>query len=82
MRHLAVRHQLHTQRSLRCDRQPVFRGLAVDEKFHAARLLIGRLRALAVALLSHQKEQADVNAFGLQLLGRCDLGHDDALGVA
>ena len=60
MRHLAAGHHLDTQRALRCDRQLVLRGLAVDEELRAARLLIGDLRALAVALLADQKEQANM----------------------
>ena len=82
VRHLAARDQLDTQRPLRRDGQAVLGRLAVDQELHAARLLVRNLSTLTVALLAHQKQQANVNALGLQLLGGCDLSHDDALGVA
>src|SRR5580698_1653135 len=82
MRHASFGDQLHAQRALRGQRQPVLRRFAVDEKLRTARLLVGYSCALAVAFLTHQEQQADVNPFGFQLLRCRNLRDDDALRVA
>ena len=51
----------------RSERELVFRGLAVDQEFRSARLLRGRQRAGAVALLAHHEQQREIaHAFGQQ----------------
>src|SRR5271165_6296423 len=81
MRHLAACDKFDAQRALGREHKLVFRGLAIDEEFCSARLLVGDLCALAVALFADEEEQADVDTLPFQLLCGCDLRGDDALGV-
>ena len=65
VRHLALGDHFNPQRAFRRQRQLVLRRLAVDEELRAARLLVGDLRSLAVALFADQKQQSNVNAIRL-----------------
>ena len=82
MCHLATGDKLYAQRALRGHRQFGLRRLAVNEELRSARLLVGDLRTLTVALLANEEEQPGMNALRLELFGSGDLGDDDALGVA
>ena len=82
MRHASFGDHFDTQRSLGRDRDPVFGGLAIHQKFASRRVLVCHFRAQAVALLADHKEQSDVNAFLVQPFRGCHLDGDDSLGVA
>ncbi len=82
VRHLSFRHQLNPQCPFRCQRQLVFRGLAIDEELRTTRLPVRNLRSLAIALFTHQEQQPNVDAAVLQLFGSTNLRRDNALGVA
>ena len=66
MCHASFCDHLDAQRAFGRDRDPIFGGLAVHQKFAARRILVCHFGAQAVALLANHKQQPYINVFPTQ----------------
>ena len=86
VRQASTRDYFHAQRAFGSRGDAIFRRLSVDQeaarlRAKFARLPVGDMRALAIALFAHQKKQAH-RKLGAKALGGGNLRRDNSLGIA
>src|SRR6202789_4184026 len=86
MSHLSRTRHFRTEGALRSQRDPVFRGLTVNQILAAMSRIVGGIlvrhfRAQAVALLAHHEQQSNKHSVAAQSLGGGKLRCDDSLGI-
>src|SRR5580765_930182 len=83
MRHASSCSYFDSQCPFRCEGDAILGGFAVHEKFASGgSMIVGDLRAQAVAFLAYNKEQTDMRPLAAKTLRRRHLRGDDSFCVA
>src|SRR5882724_12510232 len=81
MRHPSRSGQFDAERPLRCQRQTIPSRLAINQEPRTNGLLVSRLGALAIALLSNHKQEPNANTLRPKSLRRRYLDRDNSFGI-